>query len=204
MREIPSNLVSESVAKLFIEANYQLGDDVLGAIKKAACNEESEVGRDILQNLVENARIAARGAVPLCQDCGTAVVFLEIGQDVHITGGDLYGAVNAGVKQAYEQGYLRKSMVKQPFSERTNTGDNTPAIIYTDIVQGDRIKIIAAPKGGGAENMSRLCMLTPADGRTGIVNFVVKVVEEAGSNPWNCRPSDAGCQKSLAEKDWGA
>jgi fumarate hydratase subunit alpha len=190
MREINSSEITATVAKLFIEANYHLTEDVLTAIKKAAQDEESEVARDILHKLVENAGIAAEGVFPLCQDCGTAVVFLEIGQDVHIAGSDLYGAVNDGVKQAYDQGYLRKSVVRQPFSERVNTQSNTPAVIYADIVPGDRIKIIAAPKGGGSENMSRLGMLTPAEGREGIVNFVVKAVEEAGSNP--CPPVIAG------------
>jgi fumarate hydratase subunit alpha len=190
MREISSGIITNTVARLFIESNYKLNDDVLTAIQTAALKEESAVGRDILQKLVENAGIASRGEVPLCQDCGTAVVFLEIGQDAHVYGDDLYKAVNAGVKQAYDQGYLRKSMVKQPFSERVNTLDNTPAIIYTDIVPGDKIRIITMAKGGGAENMSRLSMLTPADGRSGIIEFVVKTVEEAGSNP--CPPVIVG------------
>ena len=128
--------------------------------------------------------------IPLCQDCGAAVVFVELGQEVHVTGGDLNAAIHQGVKQAYDQGYLRKSMVNKPFSARTNTKDNTPAIINTEIVPGDKIKIIVVPKGGGAENMSRLVMLTPSDGRQGIVNAVVKAVDEAGSNP--CPPLIVG------------
>ncbi len=190
MREIDSRQITATVARLFIEANYHLTDDVLAAIKTAAEAEESEAGRDILHKLLKNADLAAQGLAPLCQDCGTAVVFLEIGQDVHITGGDLYLAVNAGVREAYETGYLRKSQVNRSFSERLNTRDNTPAIVYTDIVPGDKIKIVAVAKGGGAENMSRLRMLTPAEGRPGIVNFVVKTVEEAGSNP--CPPIIVG------------
>jgi len=128
--------------------------------------------------------------VPLCQDCGAAVVLLELGQEVHITGGDLYTAVNAGVRQAYDEGYLRKSMVRQPYSARINTKDNTPAIIYTDVVPGDKLKITVMPKGGGAENMTRLAMLTPARGCQGIIDFVVNAVDEAGSNP--CPPVIVG------------
>jgi fumarate hydratase subunit alpha len=190
MREIDSTEITSAVADLFIEANYHLPEDVLTAIQKAAGREESDVAGEILQKLVENAGIAAEGQVPLCQDCGTAVVFIELGQDVHVAGGDLCTAVNEGVKQAYDRGYLRKSQVSQPFSERLNTRDNTPAVIYTEIVPGDRVKIIAVPKGGGAENMSRLGMLTPAQGQAGILDFVVMSVEEAGSNP--CPPLIVG------------
>lgn len=190
MRDIDSSQIASTVARLFIEANYHLNDDALAAIKNAIQTEKSTLARDVLQKLLENAAISARGEVPLCQDCGSAVVFLEIGQDVHVTGGDLYTAVNDGVKQAYEQGYLRKSLVKQPFTERINTRDNTPAVIYTDIVPGDHIHITAVPKGGGAENMSRLNMLTPAQGRTGVVDFVVQTIDDAGSNP--CPPLIVG------------
>jgi fumarate hydratase subunit alpha len=186
IREINATEVTAAVAKLFVEANYRLTDDVLAAIQTAAQTEESPVGREVLKQILENAHIARQGQAPLCQDCGTAVVFLEIGQNVHVAGGDLYSAVNLGVKQAYSEGYLRKSMAHKPFSARVNTQDNTPAVIYTDIVPGDQIKIIAVPKGGGAENMSRLGMLNPSDGRPGIVNFILKAVEEAGSNP--CPP----------------
>ena len=128
---------------------------------------------------MENAAIAAAEKIPLCQDCGTAVVFLELGQDVHITGGDLYAAVNEGVRRAYKEGFLRSSMVSRPFSARTNTGDNTPAVIHTEIVPGDKLKIAVMPKGGGAENMSRLGMLLPAAGKQGVIEFVVKAVDEA-------------------------
>ena len=190
MREIQAREITSTVSQLFKEANFFLTDDVLAAIKKAAQTEESPVAKEVLEQIIKNADIAAREQIPLCQDCGVAVVFLEIGQDVHVAGGDFYTAVNEGVKQAYDEGYLRKSMVNKPFSARVNTKDNTPAVIYTDIVPGDKIKITVAPKGGGAENMSRLGMLTPAAGRQGIVDFVVKAVDEAGSNP--CPPVIVG------------
>jgi fumarate hydratase subunit alpha len=190
MREISAAEITKTVDSLFREANFYLTDDVLTAIKKAAQNEESPVGKEVLEQIIKNAEIAAKEQIPLCQDCGVAVVFVELGQEVHVTGGDLNAAVNQGVKQAYDQGYLRKSMVKQPFSSRVNTKDNTPAVIYTDIVPGDKIKIIVVPKGGGAENMSRLGMLTPSAGRQGIVDLVVKAVDEAGSNP--CPPVIVG------------
>ncbi len=190
MREIKASEISETVARLFCEANYYLTDDVLDAIKQAAQKEESPVGKEVLEQIIRNAGIAATEQIPLCQDCGAAVVFVELGQEVHITGGDYSSAINEGVKQAYDKGYLRKSMVKQPFSARTNTKDNTPAVVYTDIVPGEKMKITVVPKGGGAENMSRLIMLTPADGREGIVEAVVKAVDEAGSNP--CPPLIVG------------
>jgi fumarate hydratase subunit alpha len=186
MKEINTAVITETISRLFCEANFNLPEDVLEAIKKAAQNEESPVAREVLTQIINNARIATQEQIPLCQDCGVAVVFLEIGQEVHITGGDLQDAVNAGVKQAYSKGYLRKSMVNQPFSARINTKDNTPAVIYSEIVPGDSIKIVVIPKGGGAENMSRLGMLTPAAGRPGIIDFVIKAVDEAGSNP--CPP----------------
>lgn len=190
MREIDAGEITKTVASLFYEANYHLTEDVLAAIKKAAVTEESPVAREVLAQIIENAHIAAGEQTPLCQDCGAAVVFIEIGQDVHITGGDINKAINEGVRQAYAEGFLRKSMVNQPFSARANTKDNTPAVIYTDIVPGDKIKITVAPKGGGAENMSRLGMLTPAAGRAGILDLVVKAVDEAGSNP--CPPVIVG------------
>lgn len=186
MRDIDTKEVTKIVARLFQEACYYLPQDVLDSLKQAREAEESPVGRKVLDRILENADISAKGEIPLCQDTGGAVVFLELGQDVHIVGGDLYSAINEGVRQGYNEGYLRKSMVSQPFSARINTKDNTPAIIYTDIVPGDRLKIIAKPKGGGAENMSRLAMLSPAKGRQGVIEFVVNAVDEAGSNP--CPP----------------
>ena len=190
MRSIEAKEITRAVSRLFQEANYFLPDDVLASLEQARETEESPVGRDVLERILENADISAKERVPLCQDTGTAVVFLELGQDAHITGGDLYTAINDGVRQGYAEGYLRKSVVCQPFSARTNTKDNTPAVIYTDIVAGDRLKIVVMPKGGGAENMARLAMLTPARGRQGIIDFVVKAVDESGSNP--CPPVIVG------------
>lgn len=190
MREIDCKKVTETVSNLFQEACLYLPEDVLTAIKQAKQNEESLVCQDVLDRILENTKVAAEEKTPLCQDCGAAVVFLELGQEVHITGGDLYSAINEGVRQGYDKGYLRKSMVRQPFSARANTKDNTPAIIHTDIAPGDKLKIIAMPKGGGAENMTRLAMLTPAQGHQGVIDFVVKAVDEAGSNP--CPPVIVG------------
>ena len=190
MRNIDAKEVTKTVTRLFIEANYYLPDDVIEALKIAQDTEESAVGKKVLSQLIKNANIATKEQMALCQDCGVAVVFLELGQEVHIVGGDLVEAINEGVRQAYEKGYLRKSMVMRPFSARVNTKDNTPAIIYTDVVPGDKLKIIVMPKGGGAENMSRLIMLTPSAGRQGIIDNVLKAVEEAGSNP--CPPVIVG------------
>ncbi len=190
MRDIETQEITKTVSRLCQEANLFLPDDVLEALKRARENEESPVGREVIDRLLENADISNREGTPLCQDTGTAVVFLELGQDAHIVGGDLYDAVNEGVRQGYNEGYLRKSMVCQPHSTRTNTKDNTPAVIHTDIVPGDRLKITVMSKGGGAENMARLAMLPPARGREGVVDFVVKAVDEAGSNP--CPPVIVG------------
>ncbi|MCJ7604489.1 MAG: fumarate hydratase [Dehalococcoidales bacterium] len=190
MREINAGDIADAVSILFQQANYELGPDVISALEKARRDEVSGPGRDVLDTLLKNANIASTERIPLCQDCGAAVVFLEIGQDVHITGGDLTEAVNDGVRRAYDEGYLRKSMVVQPFSARKNTGDNTPAIIHTDIVPGDRVKITVLPKGGGAENMAKLGMLLPAAGRQGVIDFVTRAVEEASSKP--CPPVIVG------------
>ncbi|TET37992.1 MAG: fumarate hydratase [Dehalococcoidia bacterium] len=190
MREISSKKVTETVARLCQEANFVLGDDVLDVLRRARESEESPLGRQVLEQILENARIAKEEKIPLCQDCGTTVVFLEVGQDAHITGGDLYAAVEEGVRQGYSQGYLRKSIVSQPFSARVNTKDNTPSIIHVEMVVGDSLHITVMPKGGGSENMSRLAMLKPAEGRRGVIDSVVKAVEEAGSNP--CPPVIVG------------
>jgi fumarate hydratase subunit alpha len=190
MREINVKEVSETVERLFIDANYHLTDDVFEYIKKAAKEEESPVAKEVLEQIIKNAEIASEGQTPLCQDTGAAVVFVELGQDVHFVGGDFSAAVNKGVSDAYNNGYLRKSMVNKPFSARINTKDNTPAIVYTDIVPGDKVKITAIPKGGGAENMTRLFMLTPAAGRQGIIDSVLTAIDEAGSNP--CPPVIVG------------
>ncbi len=190
MREIKANAITQAVARLCQQANFELGEDVLYALKQAQQTEESPLGKEVLGQLLENASIAEQEHLPLCQDCGTAVVFLEIGQETHITGGDLYTAVAEGVRQGYSQGYLRKSMVSQPFSARINTKDNTPPIIHTEIAPGDRVKIIVMPKGGGAENMSRLAMLKPGDGKQGVIDLIVKTVDEAGGKP--CPPLIVG------------
>ena len=186
MREIGSKKVTETVARLCQEANFDLGDDVLKSLREARDKEESALGRQVLEQILENANIAKSERIPLCQDCGTTVVFLEVGQDAHISGGDLYAAVEEGVRQGYSQGYLRKSIVRQPFSARVNTKDNTPSIIHVEMVAGDNLHITVMPKGGGSENMNRLAMLKPAEGRQGVIDFIVKAVEEAGSNP--CPP----------------
>ena len=186
MREIEASSITQAVAQLCQQANFVLGEDVLSALKQAQQTEESPLGKEVLSQLIENARIAQQEHLPLCQDCGTAVVFLEIGQEIHIVGGDLYAAVEEGVRQGYTQGYLRQSIASQPFSARINTKDNTPPVIHSQIVPGDQLKITVMPKGGGAENMSRLAMLKPSDGRQGIIDLVVRTVDEAGGNP--CPP----------------
>jgi fumarate hydratase subunit alpha len=188
MREIHVKLITEKVKDLCIQANTDLGEDVLQAFDRAIEKEESPLGVEILKELKENARIAKEEKVAICQDTGFAVVFIELGQDVHLVGGDLKEAVFEGVRQGYRDGYLRKS-VCHPFT-RANTGDNTPGIIHTEIVPGDRIRMIAAPKGGGSENMSRVVMLTPSDGAEGIKRYVVQRVKESGSNP--CPPTIVG------------
>jgi fumarate hydratase subunit alpha len=186
MREIKASEITKTASRLCQEANFVLGEDLLSALKQAQQTEESPLGREVLSQLLENARIAKEERLPLCQDCGTAVVFLEIGQEIHITGGDPYAAVEEGVRQGYAQGYLRKSMVSQPFSSRINTKDNAPPVIHAEIVPGDQLKITVMHKGGGAENMSQLAMLKPNDSRQGIINLVVKTVNDAGGN--SCPP----------------
>jgi fumarate hydratase subunit alpha len=186
VKEIKAQEITQAVASLCQQANFELADDVLQALREARQKEKSPLARDILGEIIENAGIAKEEKLPLCQDCGTAVIFLEIGQEVHITGGDLNTAVTEGVRQGYTQGYLRKSMVEKPFSARTNTGDNTPPVIHTKIVPGDKLRVIVMTKGSGAENMSRLAMLKPGAGSQGIIELVVKTVEEAGGNP--CPP----------------
>jgi fumarate hydratase subunit alpha len=186
MREIKSEEVTRAVAQLFEQSCHYLPEDVVAALRQAREKEESPVCREVLDRLLENAVMAGREQIPLCQDTGAAVVMLELGQDVHIRGGNLYSAVDEGVRQGYEQGYLRKSIVNGPCFGRVNTKDNTPAMIHTDIVPGDRLTIGVMPKGGGSENCSRLTVLTPARGRQGVIEFVVNLVDEVGSNP--CPP----------------
>jgi len=188
MREIHVNQVSEAVRDLCVAANTQLGEDVLEAFDRAINEEVSPTGKDILEKLVENARIAREQGIPICQDTGFAVVFVELGQQVHLVGGGLKEAINDGVRQGYQDGYLRKSTC-HPFT-RKNTGDNSPAIIHVEVVPGDGLRLIVAPKGGGSENMSRVTMLTPAVGIQGVKNFVVQRVKESGANP--CPPTIVG------------
>ena len=186
MRDIDCKQITDTVSNLFQEACLYLPEDVLAVLKQAREKEKSPVAKDVLAQMIENTEISAKEKIPLCQDTGAAVVMLELGQEVHITGGDLETAINEGVRQGYEKGYLRKSMVRQPFSARVNTKDNTPAIIHTDIVPGDKLKISVIPKGGGSENCSRLTVMPPAKGQQGIIDFVVNLVDESGSNP--CPP----------------
>ncbi|MBM4340419.1 MAG: fumarate hydratase [Deltaproteobacteria bacterium] len=188
MREIDVKLITEKVRNLCMEANTDLGEDVLQVFDRAMQKEESSLGVEILKELKENARIAREEKVAICQDTGFAVVFVELGQEVHLVGGGLKEAIFEGVRQGYRDGYLRKSIC-HPFT-RANTGDNTPAIIHTEIVPGEQVKITVAPKGGGSENMSRVVMLTPSDGKEGIKRYVVQRVKESGSNP--CPPTIVG------------
>ena len=190
MREIDFGIIVETVKKMCIEANLFLPDDVKKALEEGKKKDPSPQAREVFTRLIENYQIAEEEKTPLCQDCGLAVFFVELGQEVHITGGDFAEAVNEGVRQGYEEGYLRKSVVWDPVFDRKNTKDNTPAIIYTDIVPGDKIKITFAPKGGGSENMSALGMLKPAQGDKGVRKFVVNTVDTAGANP--CPPVVVG------------
>ena len=188
MRTINVSEIASAVKKLCIDANYYLEEDVINALKKGIEKEESPVGRAILKELLENAEIAKNEQVPMCQDTGFAVVFVDIGQEVHLKGGSISDAINEGVRQGYSEGYLRKSIC-DPFT-RTNTKDNTPAIIHYNIIPGDKISITIAPKGGGSENMSRVVMLKPSDGKEGIMNYIVQRCREAGGNP--CPPVVVG------------
>jgi fumarate hydratase subunit alpha len=190
MRELNVAEITETVARLCMESCYYLPEAVKEKIRAAAVSEESSLGREILNTLIENFELAQKKAVPLCQDTGLTVVFAEIGQEVHFVGGDLYAAIHAGVAKGYVDGYLRKSSVGDPVFERKNSGDNTPAIIHMKIVPGDRVKLIVCPKGCGSENMGALKMLKPADGVEGIKKFVVDTVRAAGPNP--CPPITVG------------
>lgn len=190
MREIHIDTIVRTVERLCIEANYNLGEDVEKLLREGMAEEKSDFGKYIFEQILKNVDLARRESVAMCQDTGLAVVYLEVGQDVHITGGSLNEAVNEGVRRGYINGYLRKSAVDDPLFQRVNTKDNTPAIIYTDIVPGDKIKIMVVPKGGGAENMGGIKMLKPSDGVQGVIDFVVKTVTEAGGNP--CPPVIVG------------
>ena len=189
MRQINTEQITDTIEKLCIDANYNLGDDLISSLRDALEKEESPLGREVITQLLENAEIGKQEQVPVCQDTGFAIIFIEIGQDVMLTGGNLQDGINEGVRRGYKNGLLRKSIVKNPI-DRINTGDNTPAVIHTDIVPGDKLKITFDAKGGGCENMSRSAMLTPAQGREGVINFVVETVKTAGANP--CPPIIVG------------
>ena len=189
MREIPFDTVVEQVKEICMTANYQLGEDVIKAFRDNLKTEKSPAGRAILEQLLDNAKISSDGVFPLCQDTGFSVFFVELGQDAHIAGGTLNDAITEGVRQGYKDGYLRKSIVKDPL-RRVNTQDNTPPIIWTDIVPGNKLTITIAPKGGGSENMSEVAMLKPADGAEGVKNFVIDKVSRSGGNP--CPPVIVG------------
>lgn len=189
MRELQAKEITSAVKRLCMEANYYLGEDVLNAVKEGLKKEESPLGKDILQQIIENAEIAAKEEVPICQDTGFAVIFVELGREVRVVNGDFNEAINEGVRQGYTDGYLRKSIVDDPL-RRKNTGDNTPAVIHLEIVPGDKVKLIVAPKGGGSENMSEVRMMKPADGVEGLKRFVVERVEKSGGNP--CPPIVVG------------
>jgi len=189
MREINASLITDVVERLCIEANTKLPEDVKCAIKSCHACEDSALAKDILEKIIENYDIADNENVPICQDTGMACVFLEIGQDVHIVGGDLREAVDEGVRRGYGNGYLRKSVVRDPV-RRGNTGDNTPAVLYTEIVPGESIKVTVGPKGFGSENMSAIRMFKPSAGLQGIKDFILETVETAGPNP--CPPIVVG------------
>lgn len=186
---ISASEIIEKVSHLCRDANFNLNVDVLDALRDSYEAEGSPVAKEVFAELLENAKIARECQMPICQDTGVAVVFVEVGEHVEIAGGHLYQAIHEGVRQGYEKGFLRKSMVADPLN-RVNTGNNTPAIIHTELVPGDRLKITFMAKGGGCENMSRIAMLTPADGRTGVINFVVETVKIARANP--CPPIIVG------------
>jgi fumarate hydratase subunit alpha len=190
LREIQALKITEAVKKLVMDANYYIGDDVADALKAALKTETSPTAKEIINMILENHGISKTEQMPICQDTGVAVFFIELGQEVHIVGGGYEDAINEGVKQGYTDGYLRKSMVGDPIIERKNTGDNTPAVIHTRIVPGEKIQIIAAPKGGGSENMSEVKMMKAADGIEGVKDFIVDRVRRSGGNP--CPPVVVG------------
>ena len=189
MRELNVGVITEAVRNLCIEANYYLGDDIKEALEISKKKETWKLAEDVLDKIIINSEIACKDEMPICQDTGMACVFMEIGQDVHLVGGKLEDAINEGVRRGYEEGYLRKSVVGDPI-ERINTKDNTPAIIYYDILEGDKVKITLAPKGFGSENMSKIGMLKPSDGIEGVKKFILETVKAAGPNP--CPPMVIG------------
>ncbi len=190
MREIQVNEISKIIKKLSMEASTIANDQLIKKIKESEKIEKSSVGKAVLKQLLENFKISKTDKTPICQDTGFTVVFMEVGQEVSFVGGSLQDAVNKGVSEGYTEGYLRKSIIKDPITNPKNTGNNTPSILHTDIVPGDKVKITLLPKGGGSENMSRIKMMKPADGVEGIKNFVIETVKNAGGNP--CPPTVIG------------
>ena len=190
MRRVSTDEITRAVRDLTIEANYRIPEETVELFRKALKEEESPLGKEVLTQILENVEAASKERIPYCQDTGVTVVFLEIGQEVVIEGGDLIEAVNEGVRRATKEGYLRASMVWDPVFERKNTGDNTPAVVHTEVVPGDRIRIVVAPKGAGSENTSRLAMLKPADGWEGVKRFILETVRLAGPNA--CPPLTVG------------
>ena len=189
MRSVDVSIVTRNIKEMCIQANHFLSEDMDIAMKNAVETEEAPLGKQILTQLQENLKIAGEDMIPICQDTGMAVVFIEVGQEVHFEGGSLTGAINEGVRQGYVEGYLRKSVVKDPLI-RENTKDNTPAIVHIDIVPGENLEILVAPKGFGSENMSRIFMLKPADGEEGVKKSVIQAVKDAGPNA--CPPMVVG------------
>lgn len=190
MREVSVNTIRDIVKELCIEANYYISDDIKDGLINSNNKEKFEIAKEVLSKIIENDDIAKKEDMPICQDTGIACIFLDIGQDVHFVDGNLEEAINEGVRRGYKDGYLRKSIVKDPVLNRVNTKDNTPAIIYYNIVDGDKVKITVSPKGFGSENMSKIAMLKPSDGIEGVKKFILKTVEEAGPNP--CPPMVVG------------
>jgi fumarate hydratase subunit alpha len=190
VREIHVDDITRTVAELCQRATHELPEDVVGGLQRAKESERSPLAQQVLVEILDNVDIAKRETLPLCQDTGTTVVMIECGQDVHLVGGALHEAINKGVSKGYTEGYLRASMVDHPFSSRVNTKDNTPAVVHTDIVPGDRFSITVVPKGGGCENMSRFQIMLPSRGKDGITEFVLRTIEESGGNP--CPPLIVG------------
>lgn len=190
MNKVKSTKIKDKVKELFLKANYHINQDLMKLLQQAQRKETSPIGKYVLNMIIENNKIASSEEIAICQDTGLAVIFVEVGQEVRLIDGDFTEAINQGVKEAYQEGYLRKSVVDDPVFERKNTKTNTPAVIYTDIVPGDKIKLLVIPKGFGSENMSTIAMLKPADGEKGIIDFVVETVKKAGPNP--CPPTIIG------------
>ena len=200
VRTIQAETITQEVAQMCKEAAYYLPGDVFAALERGRLSEQSPVGRDVLDQIIENAKIAKAEDRPICQDTGMTIVFVELGQDVHIEGGNLNDAINAGVAKGYTEGYLRKSVVEEPLFNRKNTGNNTPAVIYTEVVPGDKLTIQVEPKGFGSENKSGLKMLVPADGVKGVKKAVMDIILHASCNP--CPPMVIGIGKNRAKNSY--